>query len=98
MQAQFIVLTYNLLLRLNQKIQEEEGIIENEIERKKTSRWSVTKKAYKSINRAIPTWLEKQRRTTQLSVKFIRWVRVVFLKVSSWKASLKLLSYEYSQK
>ena len=96
MQAQFIVLTYNLLLRLNRQIQDEEKIKEDSIEKKSEGRWQKTLRAYDEQNKVIPTWLEKHRRVTQLSVKFIRWTRSMFLRESSWKQSIELLDYEYS--
>ena len=74
MQAQFIVLAYNLLLRIRDHIEEVEGLEEETIIKKSEQRWDQTKKVYAGAEKSIPTWLEKLRRITQVSVKFIRWV------------------------
>jgi len=96
MQAQFIVLAYNLLLRLNKQVEESEGIKEEALEKKSDKRWEQTCKIYQEQGKVIPLWLERQRRITQLSVKFIRWARSMFLRASSWRQSMSLLAYEYS--
>lgn len=98
MQAQFIVLAYNLLLRIRDHIEEVEGLKEETIIKKSEQRWDQTKKVYAGAEKSIPTWLEKLRRITQVSVKFIRWARALFTRECSWEASLKLLDYEYSLK
>jgi hypothetical protein len=96
MQAQFIVLTYNLLLRLRADVIEKEQLKEEAVEKKESKRWQSTQECYKTANRAIPKWLEKCRRITQISVKFIRWARAMYLRSSSWSQSMKLLEYEYA--
>lgn len=98
MQAQFMVLTYNLLLRMRSHIEKDEGIEEKEIVKKSEQRWSLTKKAYSEAGKPIPLWLEKLRRITQISVKFIRWARALFTRPSTWDTSLRLLDHEYSLK
>jgi len=96
MQAQFIVLAYNLLLRLRKRIEAHEGLKEESIRKKSDARWEETKRVYQELKQRIPTWLEKHRRITQISVKFIRWARTMFLRESSWSQSMDLLAYEYS--
>ena len=98
MQAQFTVLAYNLLLRLHKQTRDQEALTEEAVAEKSEARWLETNKIYQGLNRAIPAWLEKHRRVTQLSVKFIRWARAMFLRASSWRQSIELLRYEYSLK
>ena len=98
MQAQFIVLCYNLLLRLRDNIEQREGIKDTEQEKKQELRWSKTLKCYELAKRPVPTWLATLRRTTQLGVKFIRWVRGLSFRPSSWSQALGLLAHEYGLK
>ncbi len=69
-----------------------------ERQKKADQRWEQTETIYQKLKRPIPHWLQKLRRLTQLGVKFIRWVRGLFLRPSSWQQSLVLLRYEYAQK
>ena len=98
MQAQFIVLAYNLLLRMRQHIEDSEGVKEGAILEKSEQRWHQTKKVYADAQKLIPLWLEKLRRITQVSVKFIRWARALFTRQCSWDLSLELLDHEYGLK
>ncbi|PQJ27330.1 hypothetical protein BSZ32_01690 [Rubritalea profundi] len=98
MQAQFIVLAYNLLLRMRQHIEESEDLKEEAIIKKSEQRWGQTKKVYADAKKSIPSWLEKLRRITQISVKFIRWARALFTRQCSWDTSLELLDHEYGLK
>lgn len=98
MQAQFIVLAYNLLLRMRQHIEESEDLKEEAIIKKSEQRWGQTKRVYADAKKPIPSWLEKLRRITQISVKFIRWARALFTRQCSWDTSLELLDHEYGLK
>lgn len=98
MQAQFMVLTYNLLKRLHNDTQKEEPDITKTRKDKSDKRWMATTQHYENAGKQIPTWLEKLRRITQIGVVFIRWARSMFLQAASWRQSLELLRYEYAQK
>lgn len=98
MQAQFMVLAYNLLLRMRHHVEEVEGVEEESIIKKSDARWEQTKKVYQDAEKSVPTWLEKLRRITQISVKFIRWARALFMRQCSWDVSLELLDHEYRLK
>jgi hypothetical protein len=97
MQAQFIVVAYNLLMALRQEIEEKERLHEKSIQVKADKRWEETCEVYRRMKRPIPLWLGKLRRITQVSVKFIRWARAMFIRPSSWRQSIDLLAYEYAQ-
>jgi len=96
MQAQFLILTYNLMLRLREDIETKEEVSDPAQTRESEKLWGETKQIYAAANRAVPYWLEKLRRTTQIGVKFIRWCRALFLRACPWKRSLELLAHEYS--
>ncbi|PQJ29136.1 hypothetical protein BSZ32_11960 [Rubritalea profundi] len=98
MQAQFIVLAYNLLLRMRQHIEESKDLKEEAIIKKSEQRWGQTKRVYADAKKPIPSWLEKLRRITQISVKFIRWARALFTRQCSWDTPLELLDHEYGLK
>ena len=98
MQAQFLVLSYNLLGRMLEDIKATHPEISREHQAKANKRWRRTTEIYRKLNRPIPHWLAKLRRVTQLGVKFIRWVRALYLRPSSWEQAMSLLRYEYSQK
>ena len=97
MQAQFMILVYNILLRLRDTV-EQEGVIDPSLDRQRERRWKATLETYAIAEQRVPKWLEKLRRVTQIGVRFIRWARSLFLRESSWSQAVSLLDGEYSRK
>lgn len=95
MQAQFVCLAHNLMLLLDQCLQKK-GVI-NEIEN--TRRHQRLEKALVSSKfrrDKLPTHLTTPRRPTQLSVKFIRWLRNHLYTNTSWLAAMEPLKKIYA--
>lgn len=95
MQAEFICLTHNLMLIMEKHLITEEGI-ENKIEiNRKSDRLVKEIKAAKEKGREFPFHLRNLKRSTQRSVKFIRWLRNNIFNKTSWRASLGSLRLVY---
>ena len=77
MQAQFICLTHNLMLILEQCLKKEgvENEIENNRRKKRLDRALANAKTRKD---KLPFFLKTPKRPTQLLVKFIRWLQLIY--------------------
>ncbi len=95
MQAEFVCLTHNLMLLLEDELKEEG--IENVVESKRQAQR--TREAIEIIHRGgkkIPVCLFKITRFTQRSIKFIRWLRNSIFKLASWRAAVPSLRIVYA--
>lgn len=98
MQAQFIALAYNLTRLFKRSLKMEVDNIDKEENKRRDKRWEKTEEAYRKNNRLIPRYYCEQRRSTQIGVKFIRWLRNLVFRLTSYELSLSLLRHEYDQK
>lgn len=97
MQAQMICLTLNLLHLLEHELKEEEGI-ENEAEdKRRQKRLEQAREAVKKAGGVLPKTLEMVRRSTQHSVKFIRWVASRLWQSDPWKLACAALATLYAR-
>ena len=95
MQAQFVCIAHNLMLILEGCV-EKEGI-ENEIENnRRNNRLERVLASRKIVNKKLPDFLVKPKRTTQRSVKFIRWLRNHLYSNTSWREALGPLQRIYA--
>lgn len=74
-QAQLITLTHNLLLLYEQDLEKRHGIRNQAEDRRREQRTQTATKACAQAGKPLSTLVSQARRTTQRSVKFIRWVR-----------------------
>jgi hypothetical protein len=74
-QAQLITLTHNLLLLYEQNLEKRHGIRNEAEDRRRGQRTQIAANACAQAGKPLSTLLSQARRTTQRSVKFIRWVR-----------------------
>lgn len=96
MQARFICIAHNLLLLLEQKLAQEEGISNEPERRRRSQRLDKVREALAEKGEVLPRWQEKITRMTQRSVKFIRWTEEHFWReTTSWKAALTSLRRLY---
>ena len=94
MQAQFVCIAHNLMLILEGCI-EKEGIA-NEIEdNRRSKRLEIALASRKQKNKKLPAFFTEPKRTTQRSVKFIRWLRNHLFMNTSWREALGPLQRIY---
>jgi hypothetical protein len=95
MQAQFICLAHNLMLILKQCLKKEgvENKIENNRRKKRLDRALANAKTRKD---KLPFFFTTPKRPTQLSVKFIRWLRNNLYTNTSWIESIGALKRIYA--
>jgi hypothetical protein len=74
-QAQLITLTHNLLLLYEQDLEQRHGIRNDAEDKRREQRTQTATKACAKAGKPLSTLVSQARRTTQRSVKFIRWVR-----------------------
>ena len=95
MQAQFICIAHNLMLILEQCLRKQgiENTIEDNRRRKRLDK-ALASTRIKRVK--LPTFLTTPRRPTQLSVKFIRWLRNNLYANTSWVEALGSLRRIYA--
>jgi len=74
-QAQLITITHNLLLLYEQDLEQRHGIQNEAEDRRREQRIQTATKACARAGKPLSTLVSQARKTTQRSVKFIRWVR-----------------------
>lgn len=83
-QAQFICMTHNLLLMLERKLEEEEGIRETKIEKKRESRSEADAVTIKAADRKPNPLAQACYKCVKRTMQFIREVRLVLTFATSW--------------
>ncbi len=95
MQAQFICIAHNLMLILEQCLKKEG--VENEIENnRRLKRLDKALASIKTRRDKLPVFLTTPKRPTQLSVKFIRWLRNNLYTNTSWLEAMGALKKFYT--
>lgn len=95
MQAQFICIAHNLMLILEQCLKKEG--VENRIEdNRRRKRLDNALASIKNRRDKLPAFLTEPRRPTQLSVKFIRWLRNNLYANTSWIEAMGTLKRIYA--
>jgi hypothetical protein len=74
-QAQLITMTHNLLLLYEQDLEKRHGIRNDAEDKRRAQRSQTVAQACARAGKPLSTLVSQTRRTTQRSVKFIRWVR-----------------------
>jgi hypothetical protein len=95
MQAQFICIAHNLMLILDHCLKKEG--VENEVENNR--RYKRLEKALAGSQTSrdkLPVFLKTPKRPTQLSVKFIRWLRNNLYTDTSWLEAMGVLKRIYA--
>jgi hypothetical protein len=98
-QAGFIALAHNLLLMLEWKIEEREGLRDEKVEKRKEARIKKATTAAALAGRTFNPLIASVRRVSKRSVQFIGWVQVCLEHRTNWQvaiAQLHPLMKEYS--
>ena len=89
--ASFICLAHNLCVLLEDKLEREEGIVDEKSLRKQDERKSEDSNLAKAAGRRVNELVEQCRIVTQRSCQFIRWLRLALDHASRWTSSVELL-------
>ncbi len=97
-QNEFLVLVHNLLLLLSIRLEEQEGIRDEKVEKKYEAALQNRNKAAKLNGKKVSPWVRALRRITRWSSQFTRWIQDAILYGWDWKsgiAKLKPLMHAY---
>lgn len=94
--AGFLVLAYNLGWLLHQKLEREEDIQDQTNDKKRGKRSEELRKKTEMEKRQLPELRKSLQVTTQLSVKYWRWIRSQLRNPTSWPAALNSLRLVYA--
>ena len=95
-QAQFIVLTHNLLLIYENRLEVEHGVVNAAEDRRRAGRQQTLAAYIQKTGREISSLVVCLRRATQRSVKFLRWLRQALRERLTEEAALPLLHHLYA--
>lgn len=97
MQLEFMCLTHNLTLLINDKIEQEEKVeYKYDLERK-AKNLKTKQAALDEKNISYPSTWDLSLRVTQMPVKFYRWLRVHFHKNTPWPEAIAKLRIIYEE-
>ncbi len=88
-QALFICLAHNLLMRLEKKLEVEEGITDEKVLRKQAKRLALDIQKAHDAGRTPNCLVENVSRATQRSLQFIRWLRTGLTLNTSWEKAVE---------
>jgi hypothetical protein len=74
-QAQLVAITHNLLLLYEQTLETEHGVTNQAEDQRRTRRTEAAAQKCAAAGQLLSTLVLQARRTTQRSVKFVRWIR-----------------------
>lgn len=98
MQAQFIVLGYNLAHLLHEEIEREHGRLpDNPSTRKRIQRLKKLKEDLAKQGLSLSSLRSQAQRASQLGVKFYRWLRHALHEATCWQRSIAKLQILYAQ-
>ena len=96
MQAQFLCMTFNLLLLLEHEVGTEEGVINAPEIKRRARRLEMMKQGVEKRKMLLPAALIWVQGMTQRSVKFIRWVLAHLWSHRPWKEACRSLARIYA--
>lgn len=95
-QANLICITHNLLRMFENLLETEYGIINEAEHQRKNRRLATDQKKAEKAGRTLPVLIERLQRYTQVSVKFIRWLRYSVFGQTSQAAALSEIRSLYA--
>lgn len=96
MQAEFICLANNLALLLNDKVETEDKVVYEYDRVRKTKRLNLKEEKIRKKKLIMPTTWRLCLRTSQLPIKFFRWIRTSLYLNTSWEVAIKNLAMLYA--
>lgn len=90
-QNEFLVLVHNLFLLLSVRLENQEGIRDEKVERKYEAALEVRDKAAKLQGRCVSPWVRALRRITRWSSQFTRWMQDAIIQGWDWNRGIEKL-------
>lgn len=90
-QAHFIAMAHNLIRILEEDLRREEGIENQTALRRRAARGDADAKTATAAGRTANPMVLSWKRTTQISLQFLRWLRHCLLYKPSWRAAVEAL-------
>lgn len=90
-QALFMVLSHNMMLILEKKLEVQEGIVDEKVRRKRVQRLAADSQRAVAAGRTPNSLVENLHRATQRSLQFIRWLRTGLTLNTSWQQAVEHL-------
>lgn len=87
-QNEFLVLVHNLLLLLSARLESEEGIRDEKVERKFESALKLRAAAARAKGRRVSRWVGLLRRITRWSGQFTRWLQDALIHDWEWRSGI----------
>jgi hypothetical protein len=95
-QAEFLCLTHNLLRRMEEVLDREEGVINQPDRQRRTQRLAAQKSVTEQAGRLWPSTWATLEKPVQYSVKLIRWLRSSIQSGLAWTPALPRLRALYA--
>jgi hypothetical protein len=96
MQANFICLAANLVTLFEHEIERDHGVYNVPEAKRRAKRRATEKQEVEKAAKRLPQLHESLSRTTQTSVKFLRWLLYHLWRPTSWEAALSRLHRIYA--
>jgi hypothetical protein len=90
-QNEFLVLVHNLLLLLSHRLEDEEGIRDEKVERKYAAALKNREAAAQLKGKTVSPWVRALRRITRWSSQFTRWIQDAILCGWNWNSGMAKL-------
>lgn len=90
-QNEFLVLAHNLLLLLSARLEAQEGIRDEKVERKYEAALQARKKAARAKGRTVSIWVGPLRMITRWSSQFTRWLQDAIQHGWEWQIAVEKL-------
>lgn len=90
-QNEFLVLVHNLFLLFSGRLEAQEGIRDEKVERKYEAALLLRKKAAAALGRSVSPWVKALRQITRWSSQFTRWMQDAILHSWDWSLGIQKL-------
>lgn len=97
MQAEFLCLVHNLILRMEHQLAKEEQVVNQPDRHRRQQRQQKQKQIAEAAQRPWPSTWETLSEPVQYSVKLVRWLRSCFFSGLLWATALLRLRALYSK-
>jgi hypothetical protein len=87
-QNEFLVLVHNLLLILSERLEREEGIRDEKVEKKYDAALKERQKTAKANGQSVSPWVAMLRRITRWSSQFTRWIQDAIVHGWNWTSGI----------
>jgi len=90
-QNEFLVLVHNLMLLLSERLEAEEGIRDEKVEKKYEAALQHRIRVARANGRRVSPWVRVLRRITRWSSQFTRWIQDAIVQKWDWRCAIEKL-------